>query len=63
MEVKWQPKRTLPYGYDCDVLLIDGSIIRKVTPDPYNGDAYYRRFNVNFSEDMIEAWSNQYEET
>ena len=58
-DIKWNPKRTLPYGYDCDVLLADGSIIRRVTP--YNdGEVYYKRFNVNFSEDMIEAWSNQY---
>ena len=58
----WQPKRTLPYGYDCDVLLIDGSIIRRVTPNSSYGDVYYRRFNVIFSEDMIEAWSNKYED-
>lgn len=57
----WQPKRTLPYGFDCDVLLTDGSIIRRVTPYSH-GDVYYRRFNVSFSEEMIEAWSNQYEE-
>lgn len=62
-EIDWQPPRTLPYGFDCDVLLTDGSIIRRVTPNSGYGDCYYRRFNVTFSEDMIEAWSNQYEET
>ena len=61
MPIDWQPKRTLPYGFDCDVLLTDGSIIRRVTCYS-DRDIYYRRWNVAFSHDMIEAWSNKYED-